>query len=60
MLFGKWYHKLTDKIALQRLGYKLADVELIHGISVDFERIKGSTQTNNDIKEMYKTLDKTI
>ena len=49
-MFDNWYHTLltTDKQALQRLGYDIADEQLMVEIKDDFDHTQDLMKTNEN------------
>ena len=53
--FDKWYLKLLtkDHEALRRLGYDIADEQLMEDIKDDFDRMSRIMRTNKEIDDMF-------
>ena len=51
----KLYHKLftKDDLALQWLGYELADEHIMEDIKDDFDRLSRSMRTKREIDDMF-------
>ena len=53
--FDKWYLELltNDHEALQRLGYDIADEQLMDDIKYEFDRMTRIMRTNGEIDDMF-------